>query len=176
MLHWVVHALHLLAARSNYTADTQESNRTSSNSCRDRAHHCCLSPGTWWRWRTRWQWRTWWQRRRREQLSSPSPPFPFGRLTLLTPRGGNVSRASPQSCQFHRSLWGPCYSLCCALSNDHLLYFLSDKAEDSIAKNDGDLNIDISNPVRTWDEAVKSRIPIWQERLSSSKLYVEKKQ
>ena len=46
-------------------------------------------------------------------------------------------------------------------------------------KNDGDLNIDTSNesnPVRTWNEVVKTRIPIWQERLSLSKLYVGKKQ
>jgi len=43
------------------------------------------------------------------------------------------------------------------------------------ARNDSDLNIDTSNPVRTWDEAVTSRIPIWQERLSLSKLYVERK-
>jgi len=27
-------------------------------------------------------------------------------------------------------------------------------------KNDGDLNIDTSNPVRTWNEVVKTRIPI----------------
>jgi len=43
------------------------------------------------------------------------------------------------------------------------------------ARNDGYLNIDTSTPVRTWDEAVTSRISIWQERLSLSKLYVEKK-
>ena len=43
------------------------------------------------------------------------------------------------------------------------------------ARNDGDLNIGTSSAVRTCDEAVTSRIPIWQERLSLSKLYVEKK-
>jgi len=43
------------------------------------------------------------------------------------------------------------------------------------ARNDGDLNIDTSTPVRTWNEAVTSRIPIWQEMLSLSKLYVGKK-
>ena len=40
----------------------------------------------------------------------------------------------------------------------------------------GELNMDTSTPVRTWDEAVKSRIPIWRQRLCLSKLYVEKKQ
>jgi len=42
------------------------------------------------------------------------------------------------------------------------------------ASSDGDLNINTSTPVRTWDEAITNRIPIWQERLSLSKLYVEK--
>ena len=43
------------------------------------------------------------------------------------------------------------------------------------ASNDGDLNINTPTPVRTWDEAVTNRIPIWQERSSLSNLYVGKK-
>jgi len=55
----------------------------------------------------------------------------FGRLTMHPPRDGSASRVSPQSCQSHGSLWVPCYSLCSALSKDHLLYYLCDRADDS---------------------------------------------
>jgi len=64
-------------------------------------------------------------------LSSRSPLVLFGRLTLPPPRGGSASVVSPQSCQFHGFLQGLCYSLCCGLSKDHLLYFLCDRADDS---------------------------------------------
>ena len=55
--------------------------------------------------------------------ASHSPLVLFGHSALPPPRGGSASRVSPQSCQSHESLWGSWYSLCCALSNDHLLYW-----------------------------------------------------
>jgi len=64
-------------------------------------------------------------------VTSRSPLVLCGRLALPSPRGGSASRVIPQSCQSHGSLWGPCSSLCCAQSKDHLLHFLNDRADDS---------------------------------------------
>ena len=40
--------------------------------------------------------------------------------------------------------------------------------------NDGYMNVDATT-VRTWSEAVHTRVPVWKERLLLSKLYSEQK-
>ena len=63
--------------------------------------------------------------------ASHSPLVLYGHSALPPPRGGSASRVSTQSCQSHVSLWGTCYSHCCALRRHLLLCFLNARADDS---------------------------------------------